>query len=58
MYTNPNKKASKEDNQKGILQIKKPIIFICNDIYGKGMKELRNKCLVFHFKSGYNSKLI
>ena len=36
----------------------RPVIFICNDIYAKGLKELRKRSLVFNFKNGLNNKLI
>lgn len=45
-------------NQKEKIQIKRPIIFICNDIYAKGLRELRKKAIVFHFRKTSTEKMI
>ena len=58
IFTGEKKKPKKEDENKNAIQIKRPVIFICNDIYGKGMKELRKRSIVFHFKNSLNQKLI
>ena len=46
------------NQQKEKIQIKRPIIFICNDIYAKGLRELRKKAIVFHFRKTQTEKLI
>lgn len=45
-------------HQKEKIQIKRPIIFICNDIYAKGLRELRKKAIVFHFRKTQTEKLM
>lgn len=55
-----------ENNEEGIsnyqqkekIRIKRPIIFICNDIYAKGLRELRKKAIVFHFRKTPTERLI
>ena len=46
------------NNQKEKIQIKRPIIFICNDIYAKGLRDLRKKAIVFHFRKTHTEKLV
>lgn len=40
------------------LKIKRPIIFICNDLYAKGLRELRKRALIFNFRKIQNEKMI
>jgi hypothetical protein len=48
------------------LHIKRPVIFICNDPYAKGLRELRKKvfdvtllkALVYHFKRNQDDRLV
>lgn len=48
----------KPKQQKQKIQIKRPIIFICNDIYAKGLRELRKRAIVFHFRKTSTEKLM
>lgn len=43
------KKANKNKKGEEGLFIKRPILFICNDPYTKGLKELRSKARVLNF---------
>lgn len=36
------------------LHIKRPVIFICNDPYAKGLRELRKKVNSYFYVSGYS----
>ena len=36
-----------QQNKNRRININRPIIFICNDLYSKGLKELRSKAIVF-----------
>jgi chromosome transmission fidelity protein 18 len=48
---NPN--SDKENNK---ITIKRPIIFICNDPYSKGLRELRKKAIIFNFRKSPSDK--
>lgn len=49
----------KEDSKnKEEIKTKRPIIFICNDPFAKGLKELRKKAIVFFFKKPDTNKLL
>jgi len=50
-------KGSKSKAKEGI-KIKRPIIFICNDPYSKGLKELRKRAIIFNFKKPETTKLM
>lgn len=43
---------------KDVIKTKRPIIFICNDAYAKGLKELKKKCIIFNFTKPDKSKLM
>ena len=40
------------------LRIKRPIIFICNDLYSKSLAELRKKAVIFNFRKPETKKLL
>lgn len=63
---NPKKKLFKDkdkdkddpeaDTQE--LFIKRPVIFICNDPYAKGLRELRKKAWVYYFKPPEDTQIM
>ena len=53
----PTENTNQNQNKEKI-QIKRPIIFICNDIYSKGLRDLRKKAIVFHFRKTHTDKLV
>ena len=40
------------------VHIRRPVIFICNDVYSKGLRELRKRALVFNFQKASSEKLM
>ena len=57
-YKDLTEEEAREAKKKEGLATKRPIIFICNDPYAKGLKELRQKAIVFHFKKPDTNKLL
>ena len=43
---------------KNQVKTRRPLIFICNDAFSKGLKELRRKAIVYNFKKPDTNKLM
>ncbi|KAL4441783.1 hypothetical protein ABPG74_008780 [Tetrahymena malaccensis] len=56
-----DEKGLEEETSKQTAQnvhIRRPVIFICNDMYSKGLRELRKKAFVFNFTKAKSDKLL